>query len=161
MMECPTSEFRRIIAVLAAELAQSVQYKYLTGLEYDRSHTAALRIFTTSPAVFPLHEQKLFDDAPLMHAVSQGRPYIAQHGYQVKADYPDHGRIFKLGCGSLMNLPVTIAGKIVGQVNLMHESGFYCARKLDQALELTRSSLKPGSTESVQPMHLVGGDYHA
>lgn len=154
------SEFEQIVVALAEKLAATIQYKYLTGLEYDTLCTSATRVFTSAPETLPIREQKLFSDAPLMRLVSKGQPYRAQTDDQVRADFPDHRRIFKLGCGSLMNLPIATGGSVVGQINLMHESGFYTAKTLAQALDLTRIFLELNTKNASRPANLNGGLHH-
>lgn len=160
-MKLQAPDFEGIVAGLAEVLAESIEFKYLTGLQYDARYTLARRVFTSAPQIFPAHEEKLFSDGPMMRFVSKGYPYRAHTEEQVKADYPDHARIFALGCGSLMNLPVTLSGQSVGQINLMHESGFYTANKLVRAHELTGAFLKHTATQSVLLAHLIEGADHA
>ena len=39
--------------------------------------------------------------------------------------FADHELILSLGCGSVLNLPVTENNQTLGTINLLHEAGWY------------------------------------
>ena len=52
--------------------------------------------------------------------------------------FPDAELIGKLGCGSVINLPVILGGKMVATVNILHEEGYYTPERVAQAHEVLR-----------------------
>ena len=42
----------------------------------------------------------------------------------------DYSVIRSLGCGSVINMPVLLAGRFMGTVNVLHEPGYYTPVRL-------------------------------
>lgn len=63
-----------------------------------------------------------------------GQPYVAIDRVALIRDFPDHPKIFAMGCESLVNLPLIIAGEVVGQINLLNREGFYTQEKVELAM---------------------------
>lgn len=122
---------------LEQKLAHWVGHRYMTVLFYDPSEPEALRVFSSNPAVFPATGRKSFRQGPIMARVRETRlPYVAIDRKAVIRDYPDHEKIFAMGCACLVNLPIVIGAEAVGQVNLLHEQGFYTQQKIELAMSL-------------------------
>ncbi len=50
--------------------------------------------------------------------------------------FPDAELIGRLGCGSVINLPVILAGEMVATVNMLHEEGYYTPERVAMTHEL-------------------------
>ena len=50
--------------------------------------------------------------------------------------FPDFELIRSLGCESALNLPVVVAGRVIGTVNLLHEEGYYTDERVAAAANL-------------------------
>jgi len=122
---------------LEQKLAHWVGHRYMTVLIYDPSTPEAERVFSSNPAVFPATGRKSFQQGPIMARVREtGQPYVAIDRKALIRDYPDHEKIFAMGCACLVNLPIVIEGVSVGQVNLLHEQAFYTEQKIELAMSL-------------------------
>ena len=47
--------------------------------------------------------------------------------------FPDHAKIWSLGCGSVINTPVIVADQMLGTVNLLHEEQYYTPQRVADA----------------------------
>jgi transcriptional regulator with GAF, ATPase, and Fis domain len=129
--------FINLLPRLEQQLSQGVGHRYMTVLVYDDDLAEAERVFSSNPAVYPATGRKSFKQAPIMARVRDtGRPYVAMDRPALIRDFPDHETIFAMDCGSLVNLPIRIAGEIVGQINLLHEQHFYTEHKVESALRI-------------------------
>lgn len=107
-------------------LEAAVGRKFLTALLHRPADGVAERLYSSAPERFPAHGAKTLADAPTMRRVlTSGRPYIARDAGTIARDFPDHEKIFALGCGSILNMPVRWNGHVLGQINLLHEAGYY------------------------------------
>ena len=51
---------------------------------------------------------------------------------------PDAELIGKLGCGSVVNLPLVIGGKVIATMNILHEEGYYTPERVAQIHDVLR-----------------------
>lgn len=127
----------KALGELDDQLAQHVGHKYMTVLLYDTAADEAERVYSSSPEVFPSRGRKPLSQGPKMAVVRDtGQAYFAFDRKAIERDYPDHQKIFSMGCASLVNLPITSAGVVIGQVNLMHDEHFYDYEKVKMGLHL-------------------------
>jgi hypothetical protein len=47
--------------------------------------------------------------------------------------FDDHELIRSLGCESVMNVPIIVAGEVIGTINCLHEAGHYTPEKIQAA----------------------------
>ena len=86
-----------------------------------RDEGVAERLYSSRPELFPARGRKAFTDAPTQRRVAETRqPYIGRDAADIRRDFPDHDKIFALGCESILNMPVLWRGRAFGQVNLLH-----------------------------------------
>ncbi|WP_158259924.1 GAF domain-containing protein [Phyllobacterium phragmitis] len=112
------------LRVLDRLLDEAIGHKLFTALLYRPQHGMAERLYSSRPDVFPSHGTKNLADAPTMARVlTSGAPYVATEVGDIERDFPDHEKIFALGCGSILNVPVRRQGTVLGQVNLLHVAG--------------------------------------
>lgn len=114
------------LRVLDRSLDAAVGHKFLTALLHRPADGMADRLYSSAPERFPANVAKALTDAPTMRRVlTSGRPYIGRDAGDIARDFPDHEKIFALGCGSILNMPVRWNGHVLGQINLLHEAGYY------------------------------------
>jgi hypothetical protein len=103
-------------------LANVVGHRLFTALLYRPKAGIAERLYSSRPDIYPASGAKALEQAPTMKRVlTSGTPYIGEDAGDIERDFPDHDRIFALGCGSVLNMPVRWMGEVLGQVNLLHE----------------------------------------
>lgn len=120
---------------LEQQLAHWVGHRHMTALLYDLECGEAERVFSSDPATYPATGRKPFTQGPIMMRVRDtARPYVAIDRRALIRDFPDHQKIFAMGCESLVNLPLIVGGAVIGQVNLLHEQDFYTQEKVELAM---------------------------
>lgn len=113
-------------AVLDAALQDAVGHRFLTMLVYHWREGVAERLYSSRPELYPARGRKAFADAPTQKRVAEtGQPYIGRDAADIRRDFPDHDKIFALGCESILNMPVVWRGRAIGQVNLLHAAQHY------------------------------------
>lgn len=117
-----------VMAVLDEVLQTLVGHKLLTVLKIDAAQQWSTRWYSSQPERFAAQRRKALCDAPQMRRViAAGVPLLVNGVEQVRAAFPDHQRIFDLGCASVLNIPVRIAHRSVANINLLHEADHYPA----------------------------------
>ena len=105
--------------------------KLFTVLTVDWANERAGRVFTSHPETYPVAGTKpIRYDAWFDVVHKQRQTYVANTIEAMKPHFPDHETIAALGCGSVVNLPVEIAGEMVATINLLHEEHFYTPERL-------------------------------
>lgn len=116
------------LRVLAETL---VGAKLFTVMTVDWENERAGRVFTSHPEEYPvsgtkpLHYDSWFD---VVH--KERKPFVANTIADIAKVFGDHELIWSLGCGSVVNLPIEIAGAMVGTVNLLDAEHFYTPARL-------------------------------
>ncbi|QXI45327.1 hypothetical protein HU734_011440 [Pseudomonas wayambapalatensis] len=132
--------FMKALGDLDERLAQQVGHKYMTVLLYDSGADEAERVYSSNPQVFPDRGRKPMDQGPKMAFVRDtGLAYVAIDRFEIERDYPDHQKVFAMGCASLLNVPIKSPEGVIGQVNLMHDEYYYDHGKVKLALQLVSS----------------------
>jgi hypothetical protein len=107
-------------------LAEAVGHRLCTIQVHDPAADEAERVYSNHPALYPVGQRKAASKAPRMRELmDHGRPVLVQDEAALKRSYPDHEGLLVLGCGSAVNTPVRWQGRTLGQVNLMHQAGWY------------------------------------
>jgi len=112
-------------------LAQAVVgAKLFTVLKVDWSNERSGRVYSSDPQAYPVSGTKPINRTHWFDTIhTQRKPFIANTIAGIAEVFPDHELIWSLGCGSVLNYPVTIAGDMIGTVNLLHEEHFYTPQR--------------------------------
>jgi hypothetical protein len=103
-----------------------VGHRLFTVLLYRPLLGVAERLYSSKPDLYPATGAKALDEAPTMKAVlTGGQPYLARTPQEIERDFPDHEKIFALGCGSILNMPVHWQGAVLGQINILNRAGHF------------------------------------
>lgn len=105
-------------------LQELVGYRLLTILQArdDRLY----RVHTSDLVSYPTGGCKVVSaDSWLKTMLEQGLPVISPDLPTVRQRFPDHEVIESLGCGSVLNVPVTCPTGTLGSVNLLHEANWF------------------------------------
>ena len=99
--------------------------KLFTVMTVDWDNERAGRIFTSHPEAYPVSGSKpIHRDAWFDVVHKERKPFVANTIADIAKVFPDHETIWGLGCGSVVNLPIEIAGAMVGTVNLLDAEQF-------------------------------------
>lgn len=129
-------------AALDRALQDTVGHLLLTVLRYRFDEGVAERIYSSVPQTFPASGRKAFADAPTQRRVAETRePYIGRDAAAIRRDFPDHEKIFALGCESILNMPVVWRGRALGQVNMLHRANRYAPGQLPLVQTLAQMTI--------------------
>jgi hypothetical protein len=121
---------------LAAEVAG---HKLFTVMTVDLAADVARRVYTNDAAAYPVSGTK-----PITHdrwfeiLHGQQLTFVANTLAEIATVFPDHEKIGALGCGSVVNLPVVLAGNLAATINILHEAHHYTPARV-AAIEGTLS----------------------
>lgn len=125
------------LRALEAVARETVGAKLFTVMAYDPATAMAHRLHTSDPAAYPVSGAKPLPAGPWSATVIEDRlPFVANTIEAIAEVFPDHELIDSLGCRSVVNVPVTFDGRVIGTVNLLHEAGFYTPARVDAAMGL-------------------------
>ena len=109
----------------------TVGVKLFTLMQIDRTRGVAWRNYTNMPDVYPTSGEKpRQDDAWSDQVEGRHETFVANTIDEIAAVFPDHALIQSLGCESCMNIPVVVAGQVMGTLNCLHVAGHYTPERI-------------------------------
>ena len=146
----PGATFR----ALEALAAETIGARLFTLMEMDRARGVARRTYSNMPEVYPVSGEKPLERNAWTEQVEDRREtFVANSLAEIAAVFPDHELIASLGCESCLNLPVVIAGKVVGTINCLHGPAHYTPERVERA-----GSLKlPGAAAFLMAARISNG----
>ena len=101
-------------------------FKLFTVMTVDLANNLARRAYTSHPLDYPVsgtksvHRDGWFDIVHGRHEL-----FIANTIAEIAKVFPDYQKIWSMGCGSVVNLPVVIDGELAATINMLHEENHY------------------------------------
>ncbi len=112
--------------VLQILFADTVGCALFTVMTVDMKNQLARRAYSSNIAAYPVSGTKpIHYDAWFDIVHRQKRCFVANTIAEIAAVFPDHEKIWSLGCGSVVNLPLVVAGELVATVNVLHAEHHY------------------------------------
>ncbi len=116
-------------AALYAESQRIEPVRLWTVMMVDMEAGLARRAYTSHPNDYPTSGTKPIPTNHWFQQIHDRRaPFVANTLAEIADVFPDHETIAALGCGSCVNLPVTIGGALAGTVNLLDVEGRFDSR---------------------------------
>ena len=113
---------------LAAEVAG---HKLFTVMTVDLAEDVARRDYSSNPAAYPVSGTKPIQHDRWFEIVhKQQKTFVANTLADIAKVFPDHEKIGGLGCGSVVNLPVVLAGELAATINMLHAGHYYTAERV-------------------------------
>lgn len=129
---------RSAFAVLQRITEETVGTKLFTAMTYDPVAGLARRTYSGNEAAYPTGGFKPMSIGIWSQTViEEKRPYVSNTIEEIAAVFPDWPLILSLGCESGCNIPVVIAGAVVGTLNLLDVKGYYTPQRMRAAMKLT------------------------
>ena len=101
-------------------------FKLFTVMTVDMVHEVARRAYSSHPVDYPVSGTKpIHYDSWFEIVHKQHKPFVANTIADIAKVFPDHEKIWSLGCGSVVNLPVIIEGQLAATINMLHEEHYY------------------------------------
>ena len=103
-----------------------IGHKLFTILKFDKINSNLERIYTSNPIEYPLQGKKdVIRNFWQVQVLEKGIVYIGYNFQDIKTSFSDFDLIKKLGCSSVLIIPVKSGNNIKGSVNLLHEESWY------------------------------------
>ena len=114
-----------------------IGHKLFTILKFDKINSKLERIYTSNPREYPLQGKKdVIKNFWQVQVLEKGIAYIGYNSQDIKNSFSDFDLIKKLGCSSVLIIPVKSGGNIKGSVNLLHEESWYSNNHVEIAQSL-------------------------
>ena len=95
-------------------------------MKFDKINSKLERIYTSNPKEYPLQGKKdVIRNFWQVQVLEKGNVYIGYNSQDIKNSFSDFDLIEKLGCSSVLIIPVKSGDNIKGSVNLLHEESWY------------------------------------
>ncbi len=120
--EEPAPVYRAVEAVSAA----AIGHRLFTIMRFDAERAEVERVHTSIPAVYPVGGRKAKRDTAWSdHTLRDRQVFRASGADAIRAAFDDHATILSLGLGSVLNIPLVLAGRCLGTMNLLHDEDWY------------------------------------
>ena len=124
---------------LCALTKATVGAKLFTVMTADMDAMLARRVYTDDAENYPTTGTKEIEMNRWFEQVhGRHETFVSNTLADIDTVFPDAELIGKLGCGSVINLPVILGGKMVATVNFLHEEGYYTPERVAQAHDVLR-----------------------
>ena len=116
----------RIFGAVEAVSADVIGHRLFTIMRFDADRSEVERVHTSMPAVYPVGGRKAKRDTAWSdHTLRDMKLFRASGADAIRAAFDDHATILSLGLASVLNIPLVLAGRCVGTMNLLHEADWY------------------------------------
>lgn len=124
---------------LCALTKATVGARLFTVMTADMDAMLACRVYTDDSDNYPTTGTKPIEMNRWFEQVhGRHEAFVSNTLADIDTVFPDAALIGKLGCGSVINLPVILGGKMVATVNILHEEGYYTPERVALAHEVLR-----------------------
>ncbi|WP_319520629.1 GAF domain-containing protein [uncultured Martelella sp.] len=119
---------------LEALTKELVGVKLFTLMTADTNARNSERIYSNMPEAYPVSGTKPYNDTYWSDvALKRRETFVANTIEGIAEVFDDHRLINELGCQSVINVPVTVGGEVIGTINCLHETGFYTQERIEAA----------------------------
>ena len=113
-------------AALARLTDAVIGVRLFTLMTFDPATRAARRIYSNRPDAYPVLGTKPVNETGWTERVLDCHETFVANTIEAVAEvFDDHELIRSLGCESVINVPVVVAGRILGTLNCLHGAGHY------------------------------------
>ncbi len=128
---------RRAFEVLQRITEETVGTRLFTAMTYDASAGLARRTYSGNEAAYPTGGFKPMSLGIWSETViDRQQPYVSNTIEQIAEVFTDWPLIQSLGCESGCNIPVVVAGNVIGTLNLLDVKGHYTPERMAIAMKL-------------------------
>jgi len=132
-------ERSREVQPLFAEVAQAYQsevgFRLFTVTAINQSLPKPVRrLWSSHPELYPIGgDKELASDDWTDKVMGSHQLMICNTAIDIAATYPDHEVIDRLGCASGMNLPIVLAGEVLGTLNIFNTAQWFDEERIERA----------------------------
>lgn len=119
------------LTALEALVQATVGARLFTVMALDPQTGMARRVWTNAPDTYPVGGEKpMPENAWTDLVIRQRRDWVANTPAEIAELLFDHQTIAALGCGSALNMPVVVADRVIGTINLLDLEGHFTPQRL-------------------------------
>lgn len=113
---------------------ETIGVTLFTLMEIDHDKRVARRNYTNMPKAYPVSGEK-----PMQHnrwsdqVEVRHETFVANTIEEIADVFPDADLIASLGCGSCMNVPIVVAGRVLGTLNCLNVAGHFTPERIAAA----------------------------
>jgi len=116
---------------LQALAQRIVGAKLFTILKTDLDAGVSRRLYTNMPDAYPVSGTKPLTVTPWFEQViARKQMFVMNTNEEIAQHFFDHELIISLGCGSCVNMPVAVRGRILGTVNMLNEEHYFTEERV-------------------------------
>jgi hypothetical protein len=109
-----------------AAVKRLIGHRLFTLLVVVEGGAEVERIYASNPVAYPLTGRKAMGPTPWGDHVIKGmQPWHGRTMADIRWAFPDHALIESLGCGSCINIPVIVLGRMIGTMNVLDAEHAY------------------------------------
>lgn len=109
-------------------------FKLFTVMTVDMANGLARRAYSSHPEDYPVSGSKpITRDSWFEIVHGRQETFVANTIADIAKVFPDHEKIWSMGLGSVVNLPVVIGGELAATINMLHVEHWYTPERV-QAL---------------------------
>jgi GAF domain-containing protein len=103
-----------------------IGHKLFTLMRVHEQTSEVERFYSSNTAAYPVGGRKAKAGTPWSRVVlDRGEVFVARTAQEVRDAFTDYELIFSLDIGSIMNVPLSVAGRRLGTMNISHEAGWF------------------------------------
>jgi hypothetical protein len=111
--------------------------KIFTVLAFDLKQRQSVRVFTSDAALYPPEAvDQLVDTLWERTLLGKKQPLVLNDFAALASLLPEAAQLRERGCEAMLNVPVVVAGEVIGALNMLHDSGRYDAAHVEAARAL-------------------------
>lgn len=124
----------RTFEALENLVQQTIGVKLFTIMQQDKARGVAWRSYSNMPHAYPISGEKPLHKNRWSEIVEDNNEiFVANTIEEIAEVFNDYALIQSLGCESCINIPVVVAGRMLGTLNCLHEAGFYNESRVQTA----------------------------
>jgi GAF domain-containing protein len=136
-MASPTAQPMTMLAAVGRFAETLTGARLVTLMTIEPDVGSAERIWSNMPDAYPVSGRKPLNRTDWFEiVVERQQPFVANSIDEVAAVFDDHALIRSLGCESCLNLPIVVAGQVIGSINCLDGAGHWTAERLAKAQAL-------------------------
>ena len=112
-------------------IKNNIGHRLFTLTVVDHSIKYVERVYSNNTKIYPLLGTKpIPKNSWTNKVINNKKSFFGENKNQIKNLFFDYEKIFSLGCGSIINIPIINDQKILGTLNILHKERFYTIKSV-------------------------------
>ncbi len=125
-LEASENQPHTLFSALETMIRKRMPVRLFSMTIVDFGRNEARRIYTNEPEIYPVSGLKPIPSGPWSDTVLFRKEAFVANDYSgIQKNFPDHEVIRSLGCEAIINVPVVLAGRLLGTLNILGAAGSY------------------------------------